>query len=417
MAITELYSHISGLTHAGMPTFSGSSFGGVSSDIAPNLQASENYISNLLSSPSAQQALSQTSTSTSTSSSTGGPATSASATSTGSPATFQNFTNEVLSTNLAGLTNWLMDDFTIDPSNPMADIVGEGNVLLESGEGILTSAFILAAASNHKFIAAAASAVQAVAGEEPSAMLTAAGAVLGTLAAPFISMAISAGLFLMAMGAVESVILPMIFYVTWLFALLNVIAFAAEFVLAAPLAAFQHMRFDGQKLVEGEQKPFYSLMFNGVLRPCLLLFGLFISTFVLDAVLYVFNATYKMAIIAVQANDFIGVVQTGALVALQVFIQYQVLTRCVSLIHRVPHMVAKLLNADVPDLVGHDEGRSLIIGAAGYISNKTTSIGATMMKSVQDGAAGQRIRGPKEQIKDDRKGNSDAGNDPTPPPE
>lgn len=392
LGMSMLYSHISGLTHGGMPTYSGASFLGVSSDELPNFEAVQQYASNLLGSSAAQQALnaasstSSSSTSSSSTSATGGPANSAVTTTSPPAGSFQSLTEQVLAPNMFFVDKWLMGDFTLDPTNPMADIISEGNVLLTSGEAILATAFMASHPIGAGIIGAATTALNAVSGNEGGAAATAASTMgseaLALAGAPFIALMINLALFMMAMGLVESVVLPLIIYITWMFAILNVIAFAAEFVLAAPLAAFQHMRFDGQKLVEGEQRPFYSLIFNGVLRPCLLLFGLFISTFVLTAVLVVMNATYKLAITSVQGNDFIGVCQGLALCALQVFIQYQILTRCVSLIHRVPHMVAKLLNADVPDLASHDEGRGLTIAAAGYINNSTKNIAGNAVRQL-----------------------------------
>ena len=99
----------------------------------------------------------------------------------------------------------------------------------------------------------------------------------------------------------------------------------------------------------------------------------------LCAILTVFNATFKLAIVSVQGENFIGICQTMGLVALQVFIQYQVLTRSVSMIHRVPQMVATLMNAGVRDLSGEDEGRNLIVAAAGSIRGGTSKAAASAL--------------------------------------
>ncbi len=76
--------------------------------------------------------------------------------------------------------------------------------------------------------------------------------------------------------------------------------------------------------------------------------------------------------------------RSEGLVVLQVFIQYQILTRCVALIHRVPHMVATLLQHEVTDLTGADDGRQLVVGAAGSIRGGT-SRGYSMVPQIAGG--------------------------------
>jgi conjugal transfer/type IV secretion protein DotA/TraY len=345
LAITQLYNHALGLAHAGMPVYTAGDLSNQSSSDAANMKLALSIPQVLFNSQDAAAALQNAA------SASGGASGSSPSQSVPSPGstTFERFSHKVLVDSFNPVLNWLLNYTAIDPTNPMADLIAEGNELLTAGEGVLVGAW----AAQHPFTSAILGGLQAVTGNEAGAAASEGAAGAGFLAGgPFISLMISFALFLVGAGTVESVILPMIIYITWLFAILNVIAFAAEFVLAAPLAAFQHMRFDGQNFVEDHQRPFYTLIFNGVLRPSLLLFGLFISTFVLTAVLTVFNATFKMGIVAVQGQDFIGVTQTCGLVALQVYIQYQVLTRCVSLIHRVPHMVATLLRSEVSDLAG-----------------------------------------------------------------
>ncbi len=376
LAIEQLYSNVSGLGHAGMPAYLAGDTAGMDSSDAALVAKAELMPTALLNSRDMPTSTSTTSTTSgSSSSASSSPAVTLAPPASGSANSFEDYTNLMLSGPMGNITSWLINDFTLSSVNPIADMISEGNVLLASGEAIMGTALV----SQSKVGSLLATAGEALTGNEGGAATTAGMGLVGSLMPGAINIVLLVGEFLIAVGVIESVILPMMIYITWLYALLNVIAFAAEFILAAPLAAFQHMRFDGQSFIEQDQRPFYTLIFNGVLRPSLLLFGLFISTFVLTAILTVFNATFKMGIIAVQGSDFIGVCQTLGLVALQVFIQYQILSRCVSLIHRVPHMVATLLKSEVTDLAGADEGRQTTIGAVGMIRSGTSkNVGALM---------------------------------------
>ncbi|WP_211477314.1 hypothetical protein [Acidiphilium multivorum] len=149
----------------------------------------------------------------------------------------------------------------------------------------------------------------------------------------------------------------MMIYIVWLFAIVNVIAFAAEFVLAAPLAAFQHMRLFGEEAINQEQRQFYIISFlQGFLRPSLLLFGLAISTFVLSAVAQVLDATFNVAAAASLGNATVGPIGVIVFVLMLLYLQFQITVRSVELITRVPDAVADLVGGYLARLGGESAG-------------------------------------------------------------
>jgi hypothetical protein len=111
--------------------------------------------------------------------------------------------------------------------------------------------------------------------------------------------------------------------------------------------------------------------------------------FVLTATLMVINATFKFAILAVDGSNFLGVCQTIGMGLLQIMIQYQVLTRSVAMIHRVPHMVATLMKAEVSDLAQQDEGRQLTIAAAGSFRGGASKVVAGAVPKSPSGRKGK----------------------------
>ncbi len=85
----------------------------------------------------------------------------------------------------------------------------------------------------------------------------------------------------MTVGVILAYVIPMLPFMIWFFAVLTCAGLAMELVIAAPVAAFFHIRFDGQELIDGPQRAIYGIMFNAILRPPLLLFGLIAANILL----------------------------------------------------------------------------------------------------------------------------------------
>jgi conjugal transfer/type IV secretion protein DotA/TraY len=255
--------------------------------------------------------------------------------------------HRVLDEPAAELLFRLDNTLLLDPANPMASVVSEGYFMMHVGEAALVGAGVAKAVSFIPGVKAAAG-IASAAGGGPG--------IIAAVISKAASFAVFLGEVLVFVGAFEAFVIPMLFYIAWLFQIVNCIAFAAEFVLAAPLAAFQFMRVNGTEPIGPEQRQFFLLAFmQGFLRPSLLIFGLVISSFVFASIAGVLNATFNLAVASVQGSSIVGPIGIVTYVLMLVFVQWQLCTRSVSLIGRVPDAVADIVGGAAARLSGADE--------------------------------------------------------------
>jgi conjugal transfer/type IV secretion protein DotA/TraY len=176
----------------------------------------------------------------------------------------------------------------------------------------------------------------------------------------------------MAFGALNAYILPMVTYFIWTFAVLGCACYAIEVVVAAPIAAFMHIRFDGQEFVNQEQKTIYSIIFNAFLRPTVLLFGLIASNMIFAVMAGYVNGTFSVAMIASQGDNMIGIVGIFVMLGMLMYLHYQLAVRSAALIHEVPRMVSHILGAQDGERGESTHGAQVFAG----IANVSRSAGA-----------------------------------------
>jgi len=273
---------------------------------------------------------------------------------------------------------------TVDPVNPMGSIVALGNGSLVAGETL----FVGYMAARASAVAIASGTNVPIIGNFTSAIPKAAQEVL-TAAAPFIDGVISA---LIIFGAINAYILPMIPYFMWFFAVVACASLAVELVIVAPLAAFFHVRMDGQELIDGPQKAIYTLTFHAITRPPLLLLGLIMSNIVFAVMATYLNQTFALAMVSSAGNGIIGVVGILAMLASILCLHYQLAIRCMALIHQVPSMAAHIMGA--PDLQRDEahETRNVFGSITGGARNTVGSGVAKAFAPKEDPAAAQEKR-------------------------
>jgi hypothetical protein len=233
----------------------------------------------------------------------------------------------------------LSTDFTsfkLDALNPMQTIQNEGNNILIAGQ----ACFLI-----YLFIMATVAVAEGVA-ETPELKWLGSG-IVGSMAK--LVMQLLPGLagsligWMILIGCIETYVIPAIPYILWLYAVLGCAAFAVEFVVAAPLAAFMHVRLDGDELIGQQQKPFYSLLFNGTMRPTLLLFGLIAANKVFSVIATFMNETFSVAFTASNTGTLVGICGILTSWTLIMYIHYNLAVKCLELINRVPHMVTQMV--------------------------------------------------------------------------
>lgn len=273
----------------------------------------------------------------------------------------------VFKTPINGLARWVAGKFPLDEINPMGTIQSEGQAILVAGEAALVTFGVMRAA-----VAGAEKA-----GENGISNITAAAqsAILEGLrtSAPII-MTIIGGMLIL--GTVEAYIVPMIPFVSWFFAIIGCASFAVEFVIAAPLAALMHVRMDGDELVNQQQKPFYTMLFNGALRPTLLLFGLFASNIVFSVMAGFLNSTFGLAMSAAQGSHITGIAGILGLMCLLMYLHYQLAVRCMELVHRVPQMVSRFVGAEDLDQDTHRNSTNIAGAVVGMVQRGGAHVNA-----------------------------------------
>lgn len=275
---------------------------------------------------------------------------------------------------------------SLDTVNPMSDIQGFGSRILMGAEGGL---LVWATASG----AAEAGAGSIITNTFGGAF---AKGFLGGLASLIAPVLISMFIF----GIVETYILPMVPYFIWMYAVISCATLAVEIVIAAPLAAFLHIKADGQELINQEQRTIWVMMFNALMRPSLLLFGLVTSNILFGIMASYVNQTVGIAMLASQGGSFIGLVGIIAMLGMVVYLHYQLATRCMELVHLVPSTVSRILGADEQDR--GEKNHTQILGG---VANFARSGGSTAANAAL--AAGKP--------KDNQNPRVGGGKNPTPP--
>ena len=146
-------------------------------------------------------------------------------------------------------------------------------------------------------------------------------------------------------GVYDSVILPMMPFMHFLFATMGILIVVVEGVIAAPLWAFSHVRMDGQEFADGPQKAGYQIMFNLLFRIPLTLFGLFFSLVVFNAMVWLMGMTLYPALSAGTSESLFGFVGTITMIILVTIINYQIANRSFLLITQIPDRVTRWFGA------------------------------------------------------------------------
>lgn len=363
-AISQMYTHAIGAATSSVPALTVTTLDGVSPSERAHIEASYNSVNVLMLSAILPISATYPSSSGGVIAPTGGTSFNA-----------ETASQRVLDQPSAALLFRIDHGMLLDPRNPIGSITSEGTMLIYSG-GAMAGLGLAGSWALHL----AAPLGRAALPVTP----------LARLGGKVSDIATILGEVLIIVGSFETYVVPMLFYITWMFAIVNVIAFAAEFVLAAPLAAFQHMRIFGEEAINQEQRQFYLISFlHGLLRPSFLLFGLAISTYVFSAISQVLNATFNLAAASSLGGSIVGPIGIVTFVLMLVFIQYQLSVRSIAMITRAPDAVADLVGGYLARLGGGNEGVGLgesTYGAQGRVAGQ--AIKAVLPGKIPGGGAG-----------------------------
>jgi conjugal transfer/type IV secretion protein DotA/TraY len=239
----------------------------------------------------------------------------------------------------------IQDTTRLDPLRPMESIQNVGNVALGIGQaGLLGISAVKLATGN-------------IIGSS-----TGAKSVSDFWASIFTSIIVG----LMIFGALHVYILPFIPYIIWFYAVIGTAAMAVELMLAAPLAALQHIKADGEDFADQKQQTFYLMAFNALLKPTLLLFGLVTASIMFVVMANFLNTTLGLAFVSAQGDSVIGLVGIFTMLVISFYIHYQLCVRSFALITKVPEAVADLLGVRDGNRGEHGDSDTIIGGVVSF---------------------------------------------------
>lgn len=186
-----------------------------------------------------------------------------------------------------------------------------------------------------------------------------------------------------ALAALYSTVLPMLGYMFWLFAVMGCIVFLIEAVVGSAFWAFSHVKSDdGSTFVGGAQRHGYSIVFNSLFRPMLMVIGLILAHVAFAVMASFVNATFGLAAgAAFSGESFYGArimspVSILVLMAMLFYIHYQLAVRSYSLITQLPDRVARWSGASGENLGEEGDFREANSTIVGGVMTQTRAYGA-----------------------------------------
>jgi len=215
--------------------------------------------------------------------------------------------------------------------------------LMSLGQTLITTALIAmgAAALLSSTVTSSGAAVWSLTGNWGAAAATVAGHAIMN----FFAMPIFTGLLAILLpGIIIAYVLPMIPWVMWMAGVCGWIILVCEAMIAVPLWMLAHMTVGGDGL-HGRAIEGWSLLFNVVFRPTLMVIGLFLGYFVFDCMSWLIRESFGIAAGFVLQNGWIVSNFIGIAVLLGIFVTTHVIAALMSfrMVALLPHHLPRLL--------------------------------------------------------------------------
>lgn len=148
-----------------------------------------------------------------------------------------------------------------------------------------------------------------------------------------------------AIGWFLAYALPMLPFIAVLWLGIGWIVFVVEAIIAAPLFAFLFIRLDGRAFVDSVQRPGAILLGNLFLRPAFGILGLIFAYYTLPLTMGVLNLWFSSAFVGQQGSHFVGLAGLLGGMAMFVYLQIQIVSRTLQLVHSVPDRISRWYGA------------------------------------------------------------------------
>ncbi|RZA21549.1 MAG: hypothetical protein EOP02_17080, partial [Proteobacteria bacterium] len=189
---------------------------------------------------------------------------------------------------------------------------------------------------------------------------------------------------LLVPGLTIAYVLPMIPFLIWLAGVAGWLILVCEAVIAVPLWMLAHMTMRGEGL-HGKATEGYSLIFNVLFRPVLMLLGLFLGYFIFASTSWLLRQGFGVAAGFVLGNGWVVTNVIGVIVLMCIFVLCHVVLALMSfrMISLVPHHVPRLIGfmpANRVDMDGFSRDAALV-GAAGALTQIAEGAKASVASS------------------------------------
>jgi conjugal transfer/type IV secretion protein DotA/TraY len=183
-------------------------------------------------------------------------------------------------------------------------------------------------------------------------------------------------------GLVIAFVLPMIPWVMWMGGVAGYLILVCEAVVAVPLWMLAHMTFEGDGL-HGRASEGYSLIFNVLFRPTLMLLGLFLGYFVFNAMSWLIRESFGIAAGFVLQNGWLVTNLLGMFVLLSIYVTIHIVIALKSfqMIALIPHHLPKLIGFAAASRVDIDQFSrdAALVGVEHALETVRTSVQGTTL--------------------------------------
>lgn len=157
-------------------------------------------------------------------------------------------------------------------------------------------------------------------------------------------------------GLTIAYVLPMIPYVMWMAGVAGWIILVCEAMIAVPLWMLAHMTVGGEGL-HGRAIEGWSLLFNVVFRPTLMIIGLFLGYFVFDCMSWLIRESFGVAAGFVLQNGWLISNFIGIGVLLSIFVMTHVIAALMSfrMVALLPHHLPRLIGFSAANRVDMED--------------------------------------------------------------
>ena len=180
-------------------------------------------------------------------------------------------------------------------------------------------------------------------------------------------------------GLTLAFVLPMVPFAMWIAGVAGWLILVFETIVAVPLWAFAHLTFQGDGL-HGRGAEGYGLLLNVLVRPVLMLIGLFLGYYTFTCLSWLVFQSFGVAVHFVLADGYIVTNLLGAIVMISIFVLLHLMIALLSfrMISLFPHHVIKMIGFAPANRVDMDR-----------FSLEATTIGmGRALQTIEGGARG-----------------------------